>query len=461
MKLQRMKTMMVMALSLLLLALAACTPTGAPEADAAATPLPPTEAVEPTPELEPTEEAAQQQTLYVSAEQANCFGMVQQNCLLVKETPDGEYTLFFDEIAGFTWESGYEYELLVNVTELEDPPADASALQYELIEVVSQTAVSYDLSGVTWILVHTIVGGDAVVPAPTFAPVYFQIEDGMVAGSSGCNRFNGPVTIERNTIQFGPLATTRMACDEERMSLETTILDILSSATTFTFAEEMLMLRNANGLPLASFAEAEEMMLFVGPETAECVGVAPQQCLLVKSEPDAEYEFFYDEIAGFTWEAGYEYELRVGMMEVENPPADASSRQYTLLEIVSQTQVAEESGDNALAGTTWQWLRFEDTADLNNIDVAEPGSYTLSLMADGALALQADCNSGAGSYIVDGSSIVLELGAITTAACGSDSLDTTFLSRLPDVVTFVFDEDGNLVLNLKLDSGNLVFAPVE
>ncbi len=36
--------------------------------------------------------------------------------------------------------------------------------------------------------------------------------DGRVSGSSGCNRFNGSVTVDGNALSFGPLASTRMAC---------------------------------------------------------------------------------------------------------------------------------------------------------------------------------------------------------------------------------------------------------
>jgi hypothetical protein len=34
--------------------------------------------------------------------------------------------------------------------------------------------------------------------------------------------------------------------------------------------------------------------IYVGPQLVDCVGVAPQQCLLVKEDPQAEYTLFYD-----------------------------------------------------------------------------------------------------------------------------------------------------------------------
>ena len=54
-----------------------------------------------------------------------------------------EYGLFYDQIEGFNYEEGYEYEIVVEVTKVENPPADASSLKYTLIEVVSKTPVEH------------------------------------------------------------------------------------------------------------------------------------------------------------------------------------------------------------------------------------------------------------------------------------------------------------------------------
>ena len=89
--------------------------------------------------------------------------------------------------------------------------------------------------------------------------------------------------------------------------------------------------------------DAEIVTLYVGPEKVDCVGVAPQECLLVRDSPDDEYEFFYSQINGFDYEPGYEYELLVQKTPVENPPADASSIEWTLIEVVSKTPVTPAS----------------------------------------------------------------------------------------------------------------------
>ncbi len=76
--------------------------------------------------------------------------------------------------------------------------------------------------------------------------------------------------------------------------------------------------------------------LWIGPELVDCVGVAPMMCMQVAESEDGEYEYFYDEIAGFDYQEGTSYVIDVEITEIEDPPADASSLQYTLVEIVEE-----------------------------------------------------------------------------------------------------------------------------
>lgn len=130
-----------------------------------------------------------------------------------------------------------------------------------------------------------------------------------------------------------------------------------------------------------------------------------------------------------------------------------------------ETAAGETETDMAapedIVGTTWQWIRFDDTAELNNIVVPDPENYTLSLWPDGAFSFQADCNVGNGAYELDGSSLSLTVGPTTRALCPPESLSDTYIARLGQTATYVFDDDGNLVLNLFADAGNMVFAPAE
>ena len=74
----------------------------------------------------------------------------------------------------------------------------------------------------------------------------------------------------------------------------------------------------------------------IGPELEDCVGVAPMRCMVVDGG------LFYDEIEGFEHEEGYRYRIRMERYDPwggEEPPADASSRGYRLVEVVEKARV--------------------------------------------------------------------------------------------------------------------------
>ncbi|MEN4761123.1 MULTISPECIES: DUF4377 domain-containing protein [unclassified Chryseobacterium] len=88
----------------------------------------------------------------------------------------------------------------------------------------------------------------------------------------------------------------------------------------------------------ATSSNGNEKTFIVGPQTADCTGVAPMKCLQVKETPNGEWTNFYTNIDGFTYEPGYEYVLKVKTEKIANPPADGSSIKYTLVKQVSKTK---------------------------------------------------------------------------------------------------------------------------
>ncbi|MDH6254227.1 hypothetical protein M2347_003954 [Chryseobacterium sp. H1D6B] len=89
----------------------------------------------------------------------------------------------------------------------------------------------------------------------------------------------------------------------------------------------------------ASAASSDnEKTFIVGPQTADCTGVAPMKCLQVKEKASENWTNFYTNIDGFTYEPGYEYVLKVKTEKIANPPADGSSIKYTLIKQVSKTK---------------------------------------------------------------------------------------------------------------------------
>ena len=72
----------------------------------------------------------------VGAERVDCVGVAPKKCLVV----DGLY--FFDSIEGFDYEPGYRYVIRMERydawPDMEEPPQDASAYGYRLLEILEK-----------------------------------------------------------------------------------------------------------------------------------------------------------------------------------------------------------------------------------------------------------------------------------------------------------------------------------
>lgn len=90
----------------------------------------------------------------------------------------------------------------------------------------------------------------------------------------------------------------------------------------------------------------KEITIYVSSETGESYGFnsTPEECMLVKFDnPNGEWEHLgLYRIEGFTYVKGHEYELRVKMTTLANPPADGYSHKYLLVKIVQDKLVKEK-----------------------------------------------------------------------------------------------------------------------
>jgi len=87
------------------------------------------------------EDKVEQVTIFVSAE-TGTYNVVPGNTfvegMMIREQGESTfYCVSFQEIAGFIYERGHEYELLVKRTKLANPPQDSSKYRYELVRIVS------------------------------------------------------------------------------------------------------------------------------------------------------------------------------------------------------------------------------------------------------------------------------------------------------------------------------------
>jgi len=105
----------------------------------------------------------------------------------------------------------------------------------------------------------------------------------------------------------------------------------------------------------------------------------------------------------------------------------------------------------------WLWTRTTYSDD-SVLQSQNPNAYTVAFMDDGRVAIRADCNTGSSTYAVNGSALTIQPGAMTLVACPPGSQDTIFLRDLFQVASYVFNGP-QLVLNMRVDSGNMIFSP--
>ncbi len=83
----------------------------------------------------------QTKELIIASYQVDCEGVALQKCLLIKEKTEDEWMYFYNDIEGFKYQEGYEYVVKVEVSNIKNPPADGSSLQYTLVKILSQEQV--------------------------------------------------------------------------------------------------------------------------------------------------------------------------------------------------------------------------------------------------------------------------------------------------------------------------------
>lgn len=105
------------------------------------------------------------------------------------------------------------------------------------------------LTDTVWI-VDTLMTPTAITTSralETAQPSLQIAADGAVTGFTGCNRMFGTAQVAGETVTFGPLGVTRMACTPETAEIEQAVLAALSGETTATIDADRLRIMNAEG----------------------------------------------------------------------------------------------------------------------------------------------------------------------------------------------------------------------
>jgi heat shock protein HslJ len=305
--------------------------------------------------------------------------------------------------------------------------------------------------------------------------------DGQVTGRAGCNDYFGPYTIDGEAISVGPLASTRMACEDAVMAVENAYLGALGSAATWAATSAALTLVTADGGELVYSADAGTTVPATGLTGVEWVLMSldgtPIPDGVVATATFGEDGQVGGDASCNTYFGPYSVDgtsISIGplastlmlcepsVMEIETPfltalQAAASwsieANELHLVDADGPQELVFTAGSSSVAGTSWRLRSIDGEA------VAAEVTVTLKVEADGSLAGNAGCNDYFGSYETDGSSVVISDLGSTLISCEDPfgSVEARYLGALGAVSEWSIADDGALVLTGS--GGELVFDP--
>lgn len=110
----------------------------------------------------------------------------------------------------------------------------------------SDPAFRASVAGVDWELMELDGKTAAAGAGGRRATIRFDADTARVGGFSGCNRFSGSYTLDGDTLQFGPLVMTRMAC-ARGMELESELAAALTATRRYELSTTQLKLFGPSG----------------------------------------------------------------------------------------------------------------------------------------------------------------------------------------------------------------------
>ncbi len=110
----------------------------------------------------------------------------------------------------------------------------------------------------------------------------------------------------------------------------------------------------------------KEEVFWVNSYKVPCEGITKTMCLNIQRKDsldlDGKWETFYNQIEGFNYQSGKIYKIAVTIDSLSNPPADASSLNYKLAEIID----TKTDPRSSLHGT-WKITKIGDSINTSQV----------------------------------------------------------------------------------------------
>ncbi len=324
-----------------------------------------------------------------------------------------------------------------------------------------------NVAGISWTL--TTLSGQ---PALKVTTVTLNFVAGKVAGSDGCNNYNGSYTADGTNIKFSqPMAATMKACPEPIMKQATVYMQALGQAATYKVDAQQLTLLDASGKELATFsAQSSDLTGTSWIVTGYNNGKGAVTSVAAGTELTA--NFGADgKLSGNAGCNSYSASYQTGGAKISIGPAittqmaceqailDQEQQYLTALTTAATYRIDGDklelrtadgalaasfqkaaSGSNALSGTAWIVTGYNNGKQAV-ISTMAGTDVTAKFGADGMLLGNAGCNDYSASYQIDGAKISIGSASSTKKACEQGVMDQEqqYLAALATAATYRID----------------------
>lgn len=114
---------------------------------------------------------------------------------------------------------------------------------YEENDAMSPSDLMAELTSHEWVVEDLMAAG---IPDNAHATLSFD-ENGMVSGSTGCNRYTGSFKVSNGAITLSPLAATKRGCFGALMDMEQKFLAVMAGTLAAEFDDTGKLLISSDG----------------------------------------------------------------------------------------------------------------------------------------------------------------------------------------------------------------------
>lgn len=162
-------------------------------------------------------------TYWVNSYKKECSGGAgKMHCLLISKNEnlkDTSWEFFYSSIEDFTFKPGYFQQIKVEETplDLKSVPADASSIQYRLIETLKEKQdVRFGLNDL-WVVEN--INENPIAEGTDHPRLEINLSKMKIYGNDSCNEMSGEITnFSADKISFKNIGLTRKMCNDMKTS---------------------------------------------------------------------------------------------------------------------------------------------------------------------------------------------------------------------------------------------------